>query len=104
MIFPGAGEASTTREYLQAQRMTVLLRELKPSGLGICLGMQLMCRHSEEGDTECLGIFDSDVKKFIPRQQSDKVPQIGWNSVYDFDSSVCGCKLNNNFVYFVHSY
>lgn len=104
VIFPGVGEAGTTMRYLRKEGLDRVIKELRQPLLGICIGMQLMCRHSEEGDTECLGIFDADVKKFIPEQHSDKVPHMGWNSLYDSEYSVFDCDLNNKFVYFVHSY
>ncbi len=80
VIFPGVGEAGTAMKYLRERKLDVLLKELKQPVLGICLGMQLMCNYSEEGDTECLGIFDTDVKKF-PATSGMKVPHMGWNSL-----------------------
>jgi glutamine amidotransferase len=102
VIFPGVGEASTTMSYLREKKLDQLIRNLKQPTLGICLGMQLMCRHSEENDTACLGIFDETVKRFIPTIDQ-KVPHMGWNQL----TSVTGWidkKLENESVYFVHSY
>ncbi len=104
IIFPGVGEAFTTMEYLKAERMTDFIRELKQPVLGICLGMQLMCQHSEEGDTDCLGIFDAEVKRFIPQRHEDKVPHMGWNNITQTRTPLFNGNLENRFVYFVHSY
>ncbi len=104
VIFPGVGEAFTTMEYLKAHQMTDLIRGLKQPVLGICLGMQLMCRYSEEGNADCLGIFDVDVKRFIPQRHEDKVPHMGWNTITDLKGSLFSPALENQFVYFVHSY
>ena len=104
VIFPGVGEAFTTMEYLKAHQMTDLIRGLKQPVLGICLGMQLMCRYSEEGNTDCLGIFDVDVKRFIPQRHEDKVPHMGWNTITDLKGGLFSPALENQFVYFVHSY
>ena len=83
VIFPGVGEAETTMNYLREQKLDLLIKDLKQPTLGICLGMQLMCRHSEEGNADCLGIFDIDVKKFQPKRHEDKVPHMGWNTLTD---------------------
>ena len=83
VLFPGQGEASTAMEYLQKHGLDKVIKDLKQPVLGICIGQQLMCRHSEEGNTDCLGIFPLKVKRFRPQQQTDKVPQMGWNSIYD---------------------
>ena len=104
VIFPGQGEASTTMAYLKQHRLDELITDLKQPLLGICIGMQLMCKHSEEGDTECLGIFDAVVKKFIPQKHEDKIPHIGWNSIHDLNPILLPKTLENEFVYFVHSY
>ena len=101
VIFPGVGEASTTMEYLGKKNLDLLIRELKQPVLGICLGMQLMCRHSEEGDTTCLGIFDLPVKKFDTEL---KIPHMGWNSLQDVKSPLLDTSLEGQYVYFVHSY
>ena len=104
VIFPGVGEAYTTMEYLKEHKMTELIRNLKQPVLGVCLGMQLMCRHSEEGNADCLGIFDVDVKRFISNQQEEKVPHMGWNTISDLRGGLFTPELEDKFVYFVHSY
>lgn len=104
VIFPGVGEAFTTMEYLKAHQMTDLICGLKQPVLGICLGMQLMCRYSEEGNADCLGIFDVDVKRFIPQRHEDKVPHMGWNTITDLKGGLFSPALENQFVYFVHSF
>ena len=103
IIFPGVGEAGTTMKHLKKLGLDLVLPELKQPFLGICLGMQLMCRHSEEFDTACLGIFDLPVKRFIPEKQ-EKVPHMGWNNLIYPDNSALFRGLNDNHVYFVHSY
>ena len=104
VIFPGVGEAETTMNFLNAGGMGKLIKELRQPVLGICLGMQLMCRHSEEGDANCLGIFDTEVKRFIPQQHMDKVPHMGWNTITNVKGGLFNKQLENKFVYFVHSY
>lgn len=101
IIFPGVGEASSAMQYLKAHRLDDLIKNLKQPILGICLGMQLLCRFSEENNTDCLGIFDLDVKKF---SSSLKIPQIGWNSINNLSSELFKGINNDEFVYFVHSY
>ena len=81
VIFPGVGEAETTMSHLRKNRLDEVIKNLKQPVLGICLGMQLMCRHSEEGNADCLGIFDTDVKLFSPTRHEDKVPHMGWNTL-----------------------
>jgi glutamine amidotransferase len=107
VIFPGVGEASTAMNYLKERNLDKLICSLTQPVLGVCLGMQLMCKYSEENDTKCLGIFDEDVKKFAPqsRQRQDiKVPQIGWNSIYDLKTDLFKNVTENNYCYFVHGY
>lgn len=104
VIFPGVGEAYTTMEYLKRHNMAELIRDLKQPVLGICLGMQLMCRHSEEGDADCLDIFDVEVKKFISQNHEDKVPHMGWNTISGLKGGLFTPDLENKFVYFVHSF
>lgn len=107
VIFPGVGEASTTMNYLKSGNLDQLIAELRQPVLGICLGLQLMCRHSEEGDTKCIGIFDEEVKKFEPRVSGNgriKVPHMGWNRIYDLRSSLFEGDSDKNYAYFVHSY
>ena len=107
VIFPGVGEASTTMAYLKKEGLDQLIPSLTQPVLGICLGLQLMCSHSEEGDTPCLGIFEEKVKRFIPEPGMEyitKVPHMGWNNITNLNSSLFDESLDNQFVYFVHSY
>ncbi len=104
VIFPGVGEALTTMEYLRTHRLDEVIQTLKQPVLGICLGMQLLCQHSEEGDTDCLGIFPADVKRFQPIRHEDKVPHMGWNTLSHVNSDLFKGDLEGKFVYFVHSY
>lgn len=102
VIFPGVGEASTTMAYLRDKKLDKVIKGLRQPVLGICLGMQLMCRHSEENDTACLGIFDEQVKRFLP-QGDMKVPHMGWNQLQLRDTWL-DRKLEHQHAYFVHSY
>lgn len=104
VIFPGVGEASSTMAYLREHKLDELIVDLKQPTLGICIGLQLMCRHSEEGDAKCLGIFDTDVKKFISHNPYDKVPQMGWNTISDLKTSLFSPEMENQYVYYVHSF
>lgn len=104
VIFPGVGEAKNTMDYLHAHGLDKLITGLKQPVLGICLGMQLMCTHSEEGDTDCLGIFDTDVRRFRPQRHEDKVPHMGWNTIRCSDAALLNGFDREEFVYFVHSY
>jgi glutamine amidotransferase len=101
VIFPGVGEASTTMAYLRYKKMDDLIKSLKQPVLGICLGLQLMCKNSEEGKTDCLGIFDEEVKLFEPKL---KVPHMGWNTLNKIKSKLFSTELEDRYVYFVHSY
>ncbi|KAA6303031.1 MAG: Imidazole glycerol phosphate synthase subunit HisH [Candidatus Ordinivivax streblomastigis] len=104
VIFPGVGEAKTTMEYLQSHKLDQLIVDLKQPLLGICLGLQLMCRHSEEGNVDCLGIFDAPVVRIQPERHEDKVPHIGWNTLTEQKSPLYKGIKENEFVFFVHSY
>lgn len=107
VIFPGVGEASTTMSFLREMKMDKLICDLKQPVLGICLGLQLMCSRSEEGDVECLGIFPEKVKKFIPEPGLDhklKVPHMGWNSISGLRSNIFDETLENQYFYFIHSF
>ncbi len=104
VIFPGQGEAHSTMKYLREHKLDLLIKNLKQPVLGICIGMQLMCRYSEEGNTDCLGIFDAEVKKFLPTHHEEKVPHMGWNTLYDLKSDLYKDIKNSEFVYFVHSF
>lgn len=101
VIFPGVGEAGTAMQYLTSRGLDRCLKQLSQPVLGICLGLQLMCKHSEEGDTNCMGIFDVEVKKF-PAQ--DIVPHMGWNNVQSLGSRLLSNIPDESDVYFVHSY
>ena len=111
VLFPGQGHAGEAMEYLRARRLDEVIRELKQPVFGICVGQQLLCKHSEEGDTQCIGIFDAEVKRFQPQRHEDKVPCMGWNELD------VRCKMEDGrwnalmeglgehpYVYFVHSY
>lgn len=104
IIFPGVGEATSTMQYLREHGMDKLLLDLHQPLLGICLGMQLMCAASEEGNAQCLDIFDEKVKKFIPVQHTDKVPHIGWNQINHLKGHLFNGVDEGSFVYFVHSF
>lgn len=101
VIFPGVGEAASAMQYLQDRKLDQLIKELKQPVLGICLGMQLLCLDSEEGNTTCLGIFDTEVKRF---KTNLKVPQIGWNNVQALRGPLFDNITENSYFYFVHSY
>ncbi len=107
VIFPGVGEASTTMDYLRKNGLDELIKSLKQPVLGICLGLQLMCSHSEENDTTCLGIFDEKVKRFVPNPGEEyitKVPHMGWNAIGNLKSQLFNGISENEYVYFVHSF
>jgi len=101
IIFPGVGEASSAMRYLREKNLDEVIVELKQPVLGICLGMQLMCKYSEEGSTNCLGIFDNNIKLF---SGDVKVPQIGWNNIYDLRTNLFQGIKENEYMYLVHSY
>jgi glutamine amidotransferase len=111
VLFPGQGEARGAMEYLKARRLDEVIRDLKQPVFGICVGQQLLCKHSDEGDVDCIGIFDAEVKRFQPEKHEDKVPCMGWNEID------VRCKMGEGrcdplvgglgehpYVYFVHSY
>ena len=107
VIFPGVGEASTAMQYLRERGLDTLIKNLEQPVLGICLGMQLMCSYSEENDTTCLGIFEENVRRFQPvagAGNTIKIPQIGWNNIYDLKSPLFKGLPENSYCYFVHSY
>jgi glutamine amidotransferase len=102
VIFPGVGEAKSAMQYLKERKLDQLIVSLKQPVLGICLGLQLMCTHSEEGDTECLHIFDTTVKMFPPLE---KVPHIGWNNFQEIKPCTLVKNITTtNDVYYVHGY
>lgn len=110
VLFPGQGQAKEAMEYLKANHLDQVIRDLKQPVLGICVGQQLLCRHSEEGDVDCIGIFDVDVRRFLPQRHEDKVPAMGWNEIYDLKTDLykgfgkSSEALLHPYSYFVHSY
>ncbi len=104
VIFPGVGEASTAMQYLRERKLDELISSLKQPVLGICLGMQLMCTHSTENNTTCLGIFEEQLKQFETEDPTIKVPQIGWNTITALETSLFKGIAENSFAYFVHGY
>ena len=104
VIFPGQGQANTTMTYLKEHNLDKVIKDLKQPVLGICIGMQLMCKHSDEENTDCLDIFDTDVVKFRPTIHEDKVPQMGWNTVYNMETDLFKGFGLQEFVYYVHSF
>ncbi|GGZ25996.1 imidazole glycerol phosphate synthase subunit HisH [Echinicola pacifica] len=101
VIFPGQGEASSAMKYLREKKLDLLIKDLDQPFFGICLGQQLLCSHSEENDTSCLGIFPIQVKKFPPL---DKVPHVGWNNLENINSPLLAEVTEEDYVYYVHSY
>jgi len=104
VLFPGQGHAGEAMDYLRARKLDVLIRDLKQPVFGICVGQQLLCKHSEEGDTDCIGIFDAEVKRFQPQRHEDKVPCMGWNELKLTVNPILKNLGDNPYVYFVHSY
>ena len=104
VIFPGQGNAREAMEYLHAHHLDEVIKNLKQPVLGICVGQQLLCRHSEEGNVDCLGIFDVDVKRFTPQRHEDKVPAMGWNEIKTNSNPLLKDLGPHPYVYFVHSY
>ena len=118
VLFPGQGEASNCMRYLKERQLDTIIRDLRQPVLGICIGQQLLCRHSEEGDTDCIGVFDVDVKRFQPQHHQDKVPCMGWNKIVlsgerreresegakERENDLFAGLGENPYVYFVHSY
>ena len=101
VLFPGQGEARGAMEYLKARRLDEVIHDLKQPVFGICVGQQLLCKHSEEGDVDCIGVFDAEVRRFLPQRHEDKVPCMGWNRLHDVKGPLFE---ENSYVYFVHSY
>ena len=104
VLFPGQGQAREAMEYLKAHHLDQVIKNLTQPVLGICVGQQLLCRHSEEGDVDCIGIFDVDVKRFQPQKHEDKVPAMGWNEIYDLKTDLYKDFAPHPYSYFVHSY
>ncbi len=103
IIFPGVGEAGTAMKSLQETGLDKIIPTLTQPFLGTCVGMQLLCQYSEESNTQCLGIFDIDVKRFIP-ESGEKIPQTGWNSIYNYKTALCANLKDNAYVYYNHGY
>ena len=108
VLFPGQGEARGAMDYLRQRGLDQVIRQLTQPVLGICIGQQLLCRHSEEGDTDCIGVFDSPVLRFRPHSHADKVPAMGWNRIGQLKSKLMegltAADGTDPYVYFVHSY
>lgn len=104
VLFPGQGNARTTMDYLRSHHLDELIRDLQQPVLGICVGQQLLCSHSEEGDVDCIGIFPTEVKRFQPQRHEEKVPAIGWNALNKVSSPLFKDISEDDYVYFVHSY
>ena len=112
VLFPGQGHAGEAMDYLRARKLDLLIRDLKQPVFGICVGQQLLCKHSEEGDTDCIGIFDAEVKRFQPQRHEEKVPCMGWNRLEVREEEGEKVRVNpilqnlgeDPYVYFVHSY
>lgn len=104
VLFPGQGEAATAMAYLRERNLDKVICSLRQPVLGICIGQQLMCSHSEEGNTDCLGIFPMDVCRFRPQRHEDKVPQMGWNSIHKLKTLLFDGVNEGSFIYNVHSF
>ena len=104
IVFPGVGEASSAMAYLRSRHLDELIRSLTQPVIGICIGQQLLCRNSEEGNTECIGVFDTSVKRFS-EAPGVKVPEMGWNTIKPLvDNPLLKGIDENSYVYYVHSY
>ena len=104
VLLPGQGEAGCAMGYLRSHGLDRVICDLKQPVLGICIGQQLMCRHSDEGDVDCRGIFDACVKRFAPERHEDKVPAMGWNSLYNLSTPLFNGFEKKEYMYFIHSY
>ena len=104
VIFPGVGEASSAMASLRQNGLDAVIRDLKQPVLGICVGMQLLCKHSEENNTDCLGIVPVQVRKFKRQLDKIKIPQVGWNTIYDLKSELFAGVKENSYIYNVHSF
>ncbi len=103
VLFPGQGEAASVMAYLRERGLDRVILSLKQPVLGICIGQQLLCKHSEEGDTDCLGVFDVPVVRLQPQRHEQKVPHMGWNEISGCQDPILR-EADGEFVYFVHSY
>ena len=106
VLFPGQGEAGTTMRYLREHHLDAIIKDLRQPVLGICVGQQLLCEHSEEGDTDCIGVFPVEVRRFRPERHEDKVPAMGWNDLHinPLSNGIFKGLGEHPYVYFVHSY
>lgn len=104
VLLPGQGEARNAMDYLRQHGLDDVITSLRQPVLGICIGQQLLCSHSQEGDTDCLGIFPQQVLRFQPQRHEDKVPQMGWNSIHDLKTELFHGIDDGEFIYNVHSY
>lgn len=104
VIFPGVGEARAAMEHLNATGLSDVIKSLTQPVLGICIGMQLLCKHSEESDVDCLGIFDTNIVRFNPSDKELKVPQMGWNQIKSLKTDLFKDIDDGSYVYYVHSY
>lgn len=104
VIFPGQGEASNAMAYLRERNLDKMIADLKQPVLGICIGQQLLCQHSEEGDVDCIGVFPVNVRRFQPTKHEQKVPAMGWNALHELKTPLFKGLTERDYVYFVHSY
>lgn len=104
VIFPGVGEASSAMHHLRKNGLDAIIKNLTRPVLGICIGQQLLCSHSEEGNVDCIGIFEAQVKRFISNSDSDKIPHMGWNTINISPNKLIPQSLDGKYVYYVHSY
>ena len=105
VIFPGVGEASSAMQYLRDHKLDEVIKSVTKPLLGICIGQQLLCSHSEEGDVDCIGIFNANVVKFKDSDKNHKIPQMGWNTIHQTkENPLITSNLDSKFVYYVHSY
>ena len=104
VLFPGVGEASSAMNYLRTHELDKVIADLTQPVLGICIGLQLLCNHSEEGNVDCLGLFDADVRRFVPQTHGQKIPHMGWNTLHNLQGPLFKGVAEDSYVYFVHSY
>lgn len=104
VIFPGVGEASSAMRYLREHELDRVIVNLTQPVLAICIGLQLLCSHSEEGDADCLGVFNTPVRRFVPSGGKEKIPHMGWNTLHNLQGPLFRGIGEGSYVYFVHSY